>query len=167
MRRFSAVLSILALAAAAGAAPLPVAEGFPAWSGLNEKNYLYGRELSPSDLRHKVTVVFEIAPTDEKSAKEQLLAAADVAKLKEWFAGKGLSKEPDMGLQELFHHGVGTGNQNSFCHMTCSSDSCSPARESLFSRRSSSGERCQSMERRLSFICSGFFTPVMGIAVGM
>jgi len=81
MRRFPAVLSIVALAAAAGAAPLPVVDGFPAWSGLGEKNYVYGRELSPSDLRHKVTVVFEIEPTDEKSAKEQILAAADVAKL--------------------------------------------------------------------------------------
>ena len=81
MRRFPAVLSIVALAAAGGAAPLPVADGFPAWSGLGEKNYVYGRELSPSDLRHKVTVVFEIEPTDEKSAKEQILAAADVAKL--------------------------------------------------------------------------------------
>ena len=80
MRRTLGMLSVLA-AVAAHAAPDPVAEGFPAWGGVLEKNYVFGRTLTPSDLRHKVTVVFEIAPTDEKSAKAQLRAAADVAKM--------------------------------------------------------------------------------------
>ena len=80
MRRILILSSVLA-AVAAHAAPDPVVEGFPAWEGVNEKNYVYGRTLSPADLRHKVAVVFEIAPTDDKTAKAQLRAAADVARL--------------------------------------------------------------------------------------
>ena len=30
----------------------PVAEGFPIWTGVTDKNYVQGRELCPSDLRH-------------------------------------------------------------------------------------------------------------------
>lgn len=37
----------------------PVAEGFPDWKGVGTKPPAYGRELSPSDLRHKATVIVE------------------------------------------------------------------------------------------------------------
>ena len=35
----------------------PVAEGFPTWKGVAPKNYLIGREITDSDLRHRVTAV--------------------------------------------------------------------------------------------------------------
>lgn len=59
----------------------PVAEGYPDWSGVIDKNRLSGRLLCPSDLRHKFVIVVEIDPKDEATAKKQLLAAADFAKL--------------------------------------------------------------------------------------
>ena len=43
----------------------PVAEGYPDWSGLTAKNRICGREIFPSDLRHKVTVVVEIEPNEK------------------------------------------------------------------------------------------------------
>lgn len=43
----------------------PVAEGFPIWTGVTDKNYVQGRELCPSDLRHKVTIVIEIEPAEK------------------------------------------------------------------------------------------------------
>ena len=78
MRRlFLALLSAFAVACAV-AAQAPVAEGFPAWKSLDERDYVWGRNIVPSDLRQKVTIVVEIAPEDEKSAQAQLLAAASV-----------------------------------------------------------------------------------------
>ena len=81
MRRH--VLAFLAALAAvcAIAAQSPVAEGYPAWKSLEERDYVWGRNIVPSDLRQKVTVVVEIAPGDEKSAKEQLVSAASVVSL--------------------------------------------------------------------------------------
>lgn len=35
----------------------PVAAAFPDWRGVDERGYLMGRKIVPSDLRHKVTVV--------------------------------------------------------------------------------------------------------------
>ena len=43
----------------------PVAEGYPDWQGVTAKNYVLGREICPSDLRHKVTVVVDIEPNDK------------------------------------------------------------------------------------------------------
>ena len=43
----------------------PVAEGYPTWTGVTAKNYVQGRELCPSDLRHKVTIVIEIEPSEK------------------------------------------------------------------------------------------------------
>lgn len=40
----------------------PVAEGYPDWQGLIEKNYVSGRKITPSDLRQKVTVVVDVEP---------------------------------------------------------------------------------------------------------
>ncbi len=57
MAKCMSALAALA-AAAATAAPQkdPVAEGFVDWEGLTPKNYLMGRLLTPSDLRHKAVV---------------------------------------------------------------------------------------------------------------
>lgn len=51
----------------------PVAEGYPDWQGLSAKSYICGREICPSDLRHKVTVVLEVEPNEK--LQEQLLTA--------------------------------------------------------------------------------------------
>ena len=82
---------LLAVAFAFGAASLvaapvlkldPVAEGFPAWQGVTAKNYIMGREICPSDLRHKVTVVIEVEPPQEAEKFQPiLLKAADVVGL--------------------------------------------------------------------------------------
>lgn len=42
------------------AANIPVAEGYPDWQGVVDKNYVTGRMICPSDLRQKVTIVLEI-----------------------------------------------------------------------------------------------------------
>ncbi len=52
----------------------PVAEGYPDWQGLSAKSYVLGREISPSDLRHKATIVVEIQPNDK--LQEQLILAS-------------------------------------------------------------------------------------------
>lgn len=52
----------------------PVAEGFPDWQGLSAKNYIKGREIFPSDLRHKVTVVLEVDVSEK--LQSQLVTAA-------------------------------------------------------------------------------------------
>lgn len=55
----------------------PVADGFVDWSGIDAKNYVAGREICASDLRHKATVFVVI----EKKAnlREQLSLAARLA----------------------------------------------------------------------------------------
>lgn len=58
-----AMMSFVLLAAVAVAAPGksdPVAEGYPDWQGAIDKNYIAGRHICNSDLRHKVTVVIEL-----------------------------------------------------------------------------------------------------------
>lgn len=55
-----------------------VAEGYPDWQGITAKSYIAGREICPSDLRHKVTVVLEIEPNDK--LQEQLVLAAPFAR---------------------------------------------------------------------------------------
>lgn len=51
----------------------PVANGYPDWQGVVAKNYIAGREIAPSDLRHKVTVVLEVEPNEK--LKDQFLEA--------------------------------------------------------------------------------------------
>lgn len=56
------VLAVAMMASAVkGAAPAAkaatVVAGYPAWTGLTDKNYLRGRKICPSDLRQKTTVV--------------------------------------------------------------------------------------------------------------
>ena len=68
----------LAMALFAGPpAPEPVADGYPDWQGLTAKNYILGREVSPSDLRHKVTIVIEIEPNEK--LQEQLMEGYPLA----------------------------------------------------------------------------------------
>lgn len=69
----AALLPSLLLAAPAAKID-PVAEGYPDWQGLSAKSYVIGREISPSDLRHKATIVVEIQPNDK--LQEQLVLAA-------------------------------------------------------------------------------------------
>jgi len=69
----------------ARAAADPVAEGFPAWEGLEAENRVCGRALCPSDLRHKITIVVEIEPTDEKSAIAQMALAAKFTRVDSTF----------------------------------------------------------------------------------
>ena len=57
-------LSLLFCAVTLLAAPAvkkdPVAEGFLDWDGVSDKNWLFGRQISPSDLRHRVVVYVAI-----------------------------------------------------------------------------------------------------------
>lgn len=71
-----AAVLLLPLGLLAGSAPKEnlVAAGYPDWQGLSAKSYISGREICPSDLRHKATVVIEVEP-GEKLA-DQLLAVA-------------------------------------------------------------------------------------------
>lgn len=55
----------------------PVAEGYPDWQGVTAKNYIMGREICPSDLRHKVVAVVEIEECD--ALHSQVLLAGKVA----------------------------------------------------------------------------------------
>ena len=66
----AALLPSLMLAAPAAKTD-PVAEGYPDWQGISAKSYITGREITPSDLRHKVTVVVDIQPNDK--LQEQLV----------------------------------------------------------------------------------------------
>lgn len=68
------VLSAAVLSAAPAGKTEPVAEGYPDWQGVTAKNYFMGRELCPSDLRHKATVVVDIEPNDK--LQDQLVRIA-------------------------------------------------------------------------------------------
>ena len=53
---FALAASLVALASVAAPKRAPVAEGFMDWEGLDDKNYLYGHLISPSDLRHRAVI---------------------------------------------------------------------------------------------------------------
>ncbi len=80
MKKYLLGMALLG-ASVSGAAPAdkldPVASGFTVWEGVTEKNYLRGREITPSDLRHKVTVLIEIELNDKLG--DQLEAASRLA----------------------------------------------------------------------------------------
>ena len=69
-----AACAAIELAAAPVAKLEPVAAGFPQWQGLVQKNYIQGREITPSDLRHRVTIVIDV--DDCPALKHQLLLAS-------------------------------------------------------------------------------------------
>ena len=52
----AAAVAFAAMASSAGPARDPVAEGYIDWDGVNPKNFLAGRMITPSDLRHRVVV---------------------------------------------------------------------------------------------------------------
>ena len=68
--KFAAALVFAAIAFALDAAPAAkgevVAEGYPSWNGVADKNYLRGRMISVSDLRHRALIVIELDPADPK-----------------------------------------------------------------------------------------------------
>ena len=74
-RRTLACLTVLFCAASLLAAPAvkkdPVAEGFMDWNGLTQKNWLFGRQLTPSDLRHRVVVY--VAIDGKKLSRDALI----------------------------------------------------------------------------------------------
>ena len=57
----------------------PVAEGYPDWQGISAKSYIMGREICPSDLRHKIVVVLEVEMGEKLGS--QFIAAGDIAAL--------------------------------------------------------------------------------------
>ena len=69
----------------------PVAEGYPDWQGLTAKNYISGREICPSDLRHKVTIIVEIEPNEK--LVEQLVLAPKLVGQTSFSAGHGANWE--------------------------------------------------------------------------
>ena len=71
----AALLAPVALGAGPAEKSDPVAEGYPAWTGVSAKSYVAGREITASDLRHKVTVVVEVE-NDEKLRANLIQAAA-------------------------------------------------------------------------------------------
>ena len=65
MTMMMACLMPVALLAGPAAKTDLVAEGYPDWQGISEKNYIMGRQICPSDLRHKATVVVDIEPGEK------------------------------------------------------------------------------------------------------
>ena len=79
MTAMAFLVPAVALAAGPAGKADPVAEGYPDWQGVTAKNHFLGREICPSDLRHKVTVVVDIEPND-KLQSQFVLAAKLVEK---------------------------------------------------------------------------------------
>lgn len=81
MKHLTAIgISFLSAALLAGPAekPDPVSEFYPDWQGVTQKGYISGREIGPSDLRHKVTIVVEVE-ANEKLMDQLVLAGPLVA----------------------------------------------------------------------------------------
>ena len=79
MTMMMAFLMPVALLAGPAAKTDPVAEGYPDWQGISDKNYIMGRQICPSDLRHKATVVVDIEP-GEKLQSQLILVGKFVEK---------------------------------------------------------------------------------------
>lgn len=72
MMRFGVMLGVVT-ALVGGQAATPVAKDFPNWTGVGGKPPICGRELTPSDLRHKATVIVEFEANEK--LKDQLKLA--------------------------------------------------------------------------------------------
>ena len=92
MTMVMAFLMPVALLAGPAAKVDPVAEGYPDWQGISDKNYIMGRQVCPSDLRHKVTVVVDIEP-GEKLQSQLILIGNLVEKTGLARAGSGANWE--------------------------------------------------------------------------
>ena len=55
-----AACAALELVAVPAAKLEPVAAGFPQWQGAVPRNYIRGREITASDLRHRAVVVIDV-----------------------------------------------------------------------------------------------------------
>ena len=73
MTMMMAFLMPMVLLAGPAAKTDPVAEGYPDWQGISDKNYIMGRQVCPSDLRHKVTVVVDIEPGEKLQSQLVLI----------------------------------------------------------------------------------------------
>lgn len=73
MKRLGVLAGAFWALATAVAAPAKdvVAEGFATWEGIDEKNYIFGRRITPSDLRHRTVFVLHL---DAKALHSQFLA---------------------------------------------------------------------------------------------
>lgn len=78
----SLVLGAGLLGLSALAAPVPVADGYVDWSGLTAKNHLFGRTLTPSDLRQRTVVYVVVDGETFTNAKlKDFVALASIAAL--------------------------------------------------------------------------------------
>lgn len=75
----TAVTAFAALTLFAAGKTEQVAAGFPAWTGVVPKNHITGREITPSDLRHRFAIVVELEANEKLAA--QALKAAELASL--------------------------------------------------------------------------------------
>lgn len=73
MQKRSLVLCAGLLGLSAFAAPAPVADGFVDWSGISPKSYLFGRTITPSDLR-QWTVVYVVVDAEAFAGQVRTLA---------------------------------------------------------------------------------------------
>lgn len=64
MTMVGALMPAMLLVAGPAAKVDPVAEGYPDWQGVVEKNYVNGRHICASDLRHKILVVLDVDVND-------------------------------------------------------------------------------------------------------
>jgi len=82
MKKTAIALGLAAMMQAAYAAPaakrLPVAEGFSDWNGIVERNYVAGRMLTPSDMRHRVVIVTEVDASQPDKLTDQLLTCGSL-----------------------------------------------------------------------------------------
>ena len=74
-----AACAALELVAAPAAKLEPVAAGFPQWQGAVPRNYIRGREITASDLRHRAVVVIDV--DDNANLHKQLLEASSLISL--------------------------------------------------------------------------------------
>lgn len=92
MTMMAFLMPAVLLAAGPAAKTDPVAEGYLDWQGISDKNYIMGRQVCPSDLRHKVTVVVDIEP-GEKLQSQLILIGNLVEKTGLSRAGSGANWE--------------------------------------------------------------------------
>lgn len=74
MKTLVSALFVIFGASAFAAPAVPVADGFPDWIGLEPRNNISGRLITPSDMRHKIAMVIEI-DCDDKFKDSVLLAS--------------------------------------------------------------------------------------------
>lgn len=79
MKALTFLTAALAAASLFAAPGVPVCSEYVDWQGVIPKNYIAGRQIAASDLRHKVAVVLEIEPNEKLT--EQLVAALPLARL--------------------------------------------------------------------------------------